>query len=212
MNTFDTASIYREAPIYYLYNPVTDGLPHNITGSLQPTTVTVNLIQAFTLIGVDTNAPPVIGAANSTSGASILSFNVTVAAGSWAAVGGILGSTIPAGSTVGGTGGTAVISTTNAAANTAFSMGYISGLSAGSDTISYSWTLPANPNPTANSFVAAVFAPPLSQPHITGIGLNGTTLSVSAINGTAGGSWILLQSADLTLPLNQWQDEPLGDF
>jgi hypothetical protein len=212
VNTFDTASIYREASIYYLYNPVTDGLSHNITGSLQPTAVTVNLMQAFTLVGVDTNTPPVIGAANSTSGASILSFNMTVAAGSWAAVGGILGSTIPAGSAVGGTGGTAVINTTNAAVNTAFSMGYISGLSAGPDTISYSWTLPANPNPTANAFVAAVFAPLLSRPHITGIRLNGTTLSVSATNGTAGGSWILLQSADLTLSLNQWQTNFMGNF
>ena len=159
VNTFDTASIYREASIYYLFNPTTDGLSHNITGSLKPTTVTVNLLQAFTLSGIDTNVPPVTGAANSTSGSSFLSFNVTVAAGSWAAVGGILGSTIPAGSAVSGTGGTTVVSTTNAAANTAFSIGYISGLSAGSDTISYSWTLPANPNPTANAFVAAVFAP-----------------------------------------------------
>jgi len=152
VNTFDTASIYREASIYYLFNPTTDGLSHNITGSLKPTTVTVSLIQAFTLNGVDTNVPPVIGAANSTSGtSSYLSFNVTVAANSWAAVGGILGSTIPAGSAVSGTGGTAVITTTNAANNTAFSFGYISGLSAGSDTISYSWTLPASPNPTANA-------------------------------------------------------------
>jgi|GEM_PF-2244345 len=213
VNTFDTASIYREASVYYLFNPTTDGLSHNITGSLKPTTVTVSLLQAFTFNGVDTDVPPVTGAANSTSGtSSFLSFNVTVAAGSWAAVGGVLGSTIPAGSAVSGTGGTAVISTTNAAANTAFSFGYISGLGAGSDTISYSWTLPGNPNPTANAFVAAVFAPLLSQPHLTGVNLSGTTLSISASNGTAGGSWILLQSSDLTLPLSQWQTNLTGNF
>jgi hypothetical protein len=213
VNTFDTASIYREASIYYLFNPATDGLSHNITGSLKPTTVTVSLLQAFTLNGVDTNAPPVTGAANSTSGtSSFLSFNVTVVAGSWAAVGGILGSTTPAGSAVSGTGGTTSVTTANAAANTAFSSGYISGLNAGSGTISYSWTLPASPNPTANAFVAAVFAPLLLRPQITGIELNGATLSVSATNGMAGGSWILLQSSDLTLPLNQWQTNSTGNF
>ena len=195
VNTFDTASIYREASIYYLFNPTTDGLSHNITGSLKPTTVTVSLIQAFTLNGVDTNVPPVTGAANSTSGSSFLSFNVTVAAGSWAAVGGILGSTIPGGSAVSGTGGTTSVTTTNAAANTAFSFGYISGLSAGSDTISYSWTLPASPNPTANAFVAAVFAPPappafVKQPESLSLYSGGMVQFSAIVAGATSYQWL----------------------
>jgi hypothetical protein len=178
VDTIDTASTYREAAIYYLFNPTTDGLSHNITNSLKPTSVTVTLLQAFTLNGVDTTVAPLTGSANSTSGNSILSFTIpSVAAGSWAAVGGILGSTVPAGSAVSGTGGTTVISTTNAASNTAFSMGYISGLSAGSDTFSYSWTLPPSPNPTANAFVAAVFTPFIAASPAT-VSANPTSTSV----------------------------------
>jgi hypothetical protein len=44
------------------------------------------------------------------------------------------------------------------------------------------------------------------------INLSGTTLSISATNGTVGGSWILLQSSDLTLPLSQWQTNLTGNF
>jgi hypothetical protein len=54
-------------------------------------------------------------------------------------------------------------------------------------------------------------APPLA-PQITGVGVAGTTLSISGTNGTAGGSWILLQSTDLTLPLSQWQTNCAGVF
>ena len=53
--------------------------------------------------------------------------------------------------------------------------------------------------------------PPLS-PQIAGIGLTGTTLSISATNGTAGGSWTLLQSTNLALPLSQWQTNCTGVF
>jgi hypothetical protein len=53
---------------------------------------------------------------------------------------------------------------------------------------------------------------PPSSPHITQISLNGTTLSLSATNGTAGGGWTLLQSANLALPLSQWQTNSTGSF
>jgi fibronectin type 3 domain-containing protein len=43
-----------------------------------------------------------------------------------------------------------------------------------------------------------------SSPHITGIQLSGSTLSITATNGTAGGTWTLLQSTNLTLPISQW--------
>ncbi len=51
-----------------------------------------------------------------------------------------------------------------------------------------------------------------SSPSITGISLNGTSLSISATNGTAGGSWTLLQSTNLALPLSQWQTNCTGAF
>jgi hypothetical protein len=51
-----------------------------------------------------------------------------------------------------------------------------------------------------------------SSSYITGIRLSGTTLSILATNGTAGASWALLQSANLALPLSQWQTNCTGLF
>jgi len=42
--------------------------------------------------------------------------------------------------------------------------------------------------------------------------VSGTSLSISATNGTAGGSWTLLQSTNLALSLNQWQTNLTGNF
>ena len=50
------------------------------------------------------------------------------------------------------------------------------------------------------------------SPHITGIQVNGGALTLSATNGTPGGSWLLLQSANVSLPLNQWQTNTSGTF
>jgi|ERR1017187_4319282 hypothetical protein len=49
-------------------------------------------------------------------------------------------------------------------------------------------------------------------PHITSIRLSGTSLSISATNGSTGGSWTLLQSTNLALPLSQWQTTCAGNF
>ena len=43
-----------------------------------------------------------------------------------------------------------------------------------------------------------------SQPHFTHISISGTTLNLSATNGTAFGQYVLLGTTNLTLPLNQW--------
>jgi hypothetical protein len=60
--------------------------------------------------------------------------------------------------------------------------------------------------------VGNVVAGPPSTPHITNIGLSGTGLSISATNGTPGGSWTLLQSTNVVLPLSQWQTNLTGNF
>jgi len=216
VTTVDSASIYRDASVYYLYNPSTDGVAHNITGTLTATP-TVTYIEAYTLSGVDTTIAPATGAANSVSGTSgFLSFTLNAAANSWAAVGGVLGSKSVSGVSVSGTGANSsgvFLGNDTSADNCAFAFGYLSGLSAGVDTIQYAWTLPGTPNPTANAFVAAAFAPARpSSPRFTAIGLSGSLLSISATNGTAGGSWILLDSADITLPLSQWQTNLVGNF
>ena len=75
--------------------------------------------------------------------------------------------------------------------------------------------LPTANNGNMNALVvydlSAVVTPP-SSPHLTGIQVSGTGLTLSATNGTPGGSWILLQSANLALPLNQWQTNAIGTF
>jgi len=42
--------------------------------------------------------------------------------------------------------------------------------------------------------------------------MSGTTLSISATNGTAGGSWTLLQSTNLALPFSRWLTNMTGNF
>ena len=198
VRTIDTAASYREAAIYYLYNPATDGLAHNITGTLTAAPVCTYL-EAYTLNGVDTNAAPVTGAANSTSGtSSFLTFNVTVAANSWAAVGGVLGSKNVAGVAVTGTGASSsgvFLGNDQSADNCAFAFGYLSGLSGGLDTISYSWTLPGNLNPTANAFVAAVFAPPappafVKQPESLSLYTGGMVSFSAIVSGATSYQWL----------------------
>lgn len=44
----------------------------------------------------------------------------------------------------------------------------------------------------------------LPTPHITGISLNGTTLTVTATNGADNESFVLLESTNVALPLSQW--------
>ncbi len=51
-----------------------------------------------------------------------------------------------------------------------------------------------------------------SSPRITGISLSGMSLSLSATNGSPDGSWTLLQSTNLALPLSQWQTNTAGNF
>jgi autotransporter-associated beta strand protein len=53
---------------------------------------------------------------------------------------------------------------------------------------------------------------PLPQPVLTGFSIHGTTLSLSAINGSPGGTWALLQSTNVALPLSQWETHCTGTY
>ncbi len=56
-------------------------------------------------------------------------------------------------------------------------------------------------------------AVPSSPPNITGIQVSGTGgLTLSATSGTPDGSWVLLQSTNVALPLNQWPTNTTGTF
>lgn len=57
----------------------------------------------------------------------------------------------------------------------------------------------ANPNPQLNLLQVRDITPVIS-----GIGVSGTTLTITAANGPANGTYIWLKSTDLTLPLTQW--------
>ena len=220
VTTMDSGSIYRDASVYYAFNPT--AATANIIGTLTATPV-VTYLEAYTLSGVNTSTVPLTGAANSVGGTN-LTFTVgNVPTNSWAAAGGVLGAYGVAGVAVTGTGGVANVFYGNdtSADNCAFAFGYLSELSAGSDIIGYSWNLTGR-TPTANAFVAAIFGPgnfpgeiiigTPSLPQIKSVSLNGTTLSLSAADGAAGSSWTLLQSPDLALPLGQWETNCAGDF
>jgi hypothetical protein len=43
-----------------------------------------------------------------------------------------------------------------------------------------------------------------TQPGITSVSLSGTNLVLNGINGQAGGTYSVLMSANLALPLNKW--------
>lgn len=49
-------------------------------------------------------------------------------------------------------------------------------------------------------------------PHITGISLNGATLTITATNGSNGGQFILLQSTNIALPIAQWTPVLTNNF
>ena len=165
--------------------------------------------------GVNTNAAPLTGAANPVSGTN-LAITVTAIASSWVTVGGVwrVWSDWHGRDRTGGNAGGVYFGNDTSGDNCAFAFGYLSGLSGGTDTIAYSWNLTGR-TPTANAFVAAVFSPaqinlPLS-PLITNISLSGTTLPISATNGTLVAAGFCY-SSDLALPLNYWQTNTAGNF
>jgi len=51
-----------------------------------------------------------------------------------------------------------------------------------------------------------------APPQLTGIHLNGTTVSLTATNGSPGANWTLLQSTNLSLPLSQWDSNRIVTF
>jgi hypothetical protein len=63
----------------------------------------------------------------------------------------------------------------------------------------------SNPDPQINLLqIRDITSTIIPAPTITHIAVNGPTLTFSATNGPANGTFVLLQSADITLPLAQW--------
>ncbi len=72
----------------------------------------------------------------------------------------------------------------------------------------------ANPDPQVNILqvrdITGVVPP--TPPTITSLSIHGTTLNLTAINGPANGSFVLLQTTNLQLPLSQWSPIASGSF
>ncbi|HXF11102.1 MAG TPA: autotransporter-associated beta strand repeat-containing protein, partial [Desulfuromonadaceae bacterium] len=88
-------------------------------------------------------------------------------------------------------------------------------------TTNYTAIVPATPGPNlawdvsmlaSNGTLAVVSTGPAPTPQITGISLNGTTLTISATNGSVGGQYTLLQSTNIALPLSQWTPVLTNNF
>jgi alpha-D-xyloside xylohydrolase len=146
------ATTYRGSAIYYCFNPPTGtaNLSVTVTGA------DYTWLTAYTLSGTGTNAP-LTGAVGADSIGDTLTFNVpNVVAGSWAAVNSTWANTSGGNPTISGTGGTdSHAFSSQTGPNTVVTAGYVSGLSAGTDTFSATWTGTAQ----KVNFAAAVFTP-----------------------------------------------------
>lgn len=213
------ANVFRDNTIYYLYNPAPGtGL---ITGTAGSGVVGNGAwLVAFTLKGINTNAAPLTGAVNNNPGGASSgngTFAVTntvtgVPANSWAAISSSLSANSSNVITLTNGVGTVTTTTDTSDAGSGVTMGYVSGLAFGTDGF-----MAVGGMTNKMVLVEAIFSPltavaPPASPQVTGIDVAGTTLSISATNGTAGGSWILLQSTNLALPLSQWQTNRVGVF
>jgi hypothetical protein len=67
-------------------------------------------------------------------------------------------------------------------------------------------------DPWLDNISVARTLPPAAPWKFTGIGVSGTTLTFTATGGTPNGSWTLLQSANVVLPLNQWTAVTTGSY
>lgn len=208
---------FRDNTIYYLYNPASG--TGTLTGTANSGVVgNGTWLVAYTLNGINTNAAPLTGSVNNNPGhassgngtLAVTNMVAGVPVNSWA----VVSSSLSTGSsdTITLTNGVGMVTTTTdtADAGSGVTMGYVSGLATGTD--GFMAVCGA-----ANKIVLieAVFSPPAVpplSPQITGINLNGTTLSISATNGTAGGSWTLLQSTNLALPFSRWLTNMAGNF
>jgi hypothetical protein len=61
-----------------------------------------------------------------------------------------------------------------------------------------------NTNSLVTNGIISLVTVTQSGPHFTGIRVSGTTLTLTATNGTDGGTFVLLGTTNLALPLNMW--------
>jgi hypothetical protein len=67
-------------------------------------------------------------------------------------------------------------------------------------------------NSATNTTTVTVNTTSSAPGKFSGISVSGTSLTLSVTNGTPLGSWTLLQSTNLTLPLSQWPTNRTGTY
>jgi len=188
------ATTFREAAVYYLFNPGAGTA--NVTGTLGSSATW--WLQSYTLSGVDTSIAALTGGTNSplSGSAASLAFSLTnVPANAWAAVNCIFASTTATGIAITVTNGAANGTVTTTKWNTSGStvlMGYASGLSAGTNFFTAATTSTAQ----KFAFVGAVFTPSTAAPlSAANTVINATPVAVTA-NGSST-STITVQAKDI---------------
>ena len=142
-------ALHREALAGIIYNPT----PGTQTISATVTGASVDL-QVYTLSGVNTAVPPLVGSANNANAQIIWATVPNILAGSWAVLNGFIGSN-PGNGTLTSTSGTATAAYDTSQAGPIAGLGYVSSLNPGSATFTATTTAATS----KMALAAAVFSP-----------------------------------------------------
>ena len=144
-----TSSTFRDCTVYYLYNPTpgTQTISATVTGASAE-------LQVFTLSGVNTALPPLVGSANNANAQILWATVPNVLAGSWAVVNGFIGSN-PGNGAITSTSGTVTVAYDTSQIGPIAGLGYVSSLNPGSAT----FTATTSAGPSKMAIAVAVFSP-----------------------------------------------------
>lgn len=202
----DNLSTFRNVSLYCLLNP-TNGTA-NVTGTGAAGT-TFWALKSFTLSGVDTVIAPLTNGVGGGNGTTNLSVSITgcpvgglaAACANWSTITNAINLSASSGAA------TATSEYFSAASGNDIGMGYISGISAGSNTFSATVT-----NGNKCAFVVAVFTPANSvvpvltntPPVITNASFTVSSLALSGTNGMPNAYYQVQAATNLTTPGSAW--------
>ena len=191
-----------KSAVYYLYDPVTDGLAHNLAVTF--TTGASNYrIQYFTLSGVDTTVVPLTGSAINGSTAT---FNIpNCPPNGLAALNAVNSSSTGTTTLLTAYGGGTLTAQNLTGSSPCCSIGYASSIAAGTNTFTATASVAGK-----FAFTAAVFFPsgaaPPNGPVITSITKSSNNLLLQGTNGLPNGAYQMLYATNLTQAGGTWQD------
>lgn len=169
--------------------------------------ITVASTEGADIVSESASTVKFFGGTIGTAGVPLNTLNVTAGTLQFS-LNGSLGSAVVTATTVNASGAPTVLKITSLS-NVAAEVTYPLVSYTGTDPFAnFSLSLPAGYTGTllddAGSVDLQLTSIPATQPHITGIGINGKTLTITATNGADSGTFTLLESTNVTLPLSQW--------